>query len=154
MVEKKTKLKVVSLRNDHSEMPDLAEIYAIAYGTLGSLPDKYKPYTQNLIVRVENYPGHDVLENLKLRDKNDLLGLYRGVPLPLKISPMNSKLPDIIHLYRCPLIKYAKENQQPINDLVHHVMIHEIGHHFGYAEADEEWLSQSEDEKDGGRNRD
>lgn len=141
MVGKKTKLKIVPMRNQYSEMPDLADIYAIAYRTLGDLPDKYKPYTQNLIVRVENYPSHDILNNLKLPDKNDLLGLYRGVPLPLKVSPTNSKLPDIIHLYRCPLIKYATDNHQSIDELVHHVMIHEIGHHFGYTESDSEWLS-------------
>lgn len=152
---KKKDSKVVDFRkrNEFADLPDLADLYTMAYKTLAELPDKYKPYTQNLIVRIENYASSDILENLDLTDKNDLLGLYRGVPLPLKIMPNSSKLPDIIHLYRCPLIKYATDNMQPISELVEQVMIHEIGHHFGYSKDDSEWLDTI-DEKDGGRNRD
>lgn len=144
MKEKKMKLKLLNGRNENADMPDLADIYTTAYRTLTNLPEKYKPFTHNLIVRVENYPSEEIIDNLKLTDKNDLLGLYRGVPLPLKLSSSNSKLPDIIHLYRCPLIKYARDNHHPIVELIHHVMIHEIGHHFGYSESESEWLEKLE----------
>lgn len=144
MTKKKSNLTVLRGRNEYTDMPDLADIYTTAYRTLTNLPEKYKPFTQNLIVRVENYPGQDIVDNLKLSDKNDLLGLYRGVPLPLKLSATNSQLPDIIHLYRCPLIKYARDNHQPLTELIHHVMIHEIGHHFGYSESESEWLEKLE----------
>jgi predicted Zn-dependent protease with MMP-like domain len=77
-----------------------------------------------------------------LTDKNDLLGLYRGIPLPMKTASTDSKLPDMIFLYRCPLIKYAKDNEEPIQDLIYHVMIHEIGHHFGHDELDSDWASK------------
>lgn len=140
---KKPKLKVVGGRNISPDMPDLADLYTMAYKTLSELPEKFRPFTKNILVRVENYAGEDTLQNLDLVDKNDLLGLYRGIPLPLKGSPTESKLPDIIYLFRCPLIKYAKENTEPLNELVHHVMIHEIGHHFGYDEMDSDWISRS-----------
>lgn len=135
-------LHIVGGRNVSPDMPDLADLYTMAYKTLSGLPEKFKPFTKNILVRVENYAGHETLENLNLSDKNDLLGLYRGIPLPLKGSPTNAKLPDIIFLFRCPLIKYAKDNQEPIDQLVHNVMLHEIGHHFGYDDVDAEWISK------------
>ncbi|MBX3458124.1 MAG: metallopeptidase family protein [Candidatus Paracaedibacteraceae bacterium] len=151
MTGKKTKLRVVGGRNTMAEMPDLADLYTLAYKTLSSLPEKFKPFVKNLLVRIENFADDDTIKNLRLNDKYDLLGLYRGVPLPLKATPNSSNLPDIIYLYRCPLIKYASENSEKIEEIVHHVMIHEIGHHFGYSDNDTDWINCFED---GGRNRD
>ncbi|MBW8310296.1 MAG: metallopeptidase family protein [Candidatus Paracaedibacteraceae bacterium] len=151
MAGKKVKLSIVTGRNETAEMPDLADLYTMAYKTLASLPDKFKPFIKNLLVRVENFADEETIKNLRLADKYDLLGLYRGVPLPLKATPAAGNLPDIIYLYRCPLIKYATENREKVEEIVHHVMIHEIGHHFGYNDNDVDWLSKLED---GGRNRD
>lgn len=151
MAGKKVKLTIVGSRNEMSEMPDLADLYTMAYKTLSSLPEKFKPFVKNLLVRIENYADEDTINNLRLTDKYDLLGLYRGVPLPLKASPNAGNLPDIIYLYRCPLIKYASENKENVEDIVYHVMIHEIGHHFGYSDTDLDWINSLED---GGRNRD
>lgn len=151
MSGKKVKLTIVGKRNETSEMPDLADLYTMAYKTLSALPEKFKPFVKNLLVRVENFADEETIKSLKLTDKYDLLGLYRGVPLPLKASPSSGNLPDIIYLYRCPLIKYASENNENVEEIVHHVMIHEIGHHFGYSDNDIDWLNRLED---GGRNRD
>ncbi len=142
-IKSKSKLRLVGQRNINPDMPDLADLYTMAYKTLSDLPEKFRPFTKNVLIRVENYAGEDTLHNLNLIDKNDLLGLYRGVPLPLKSSPTESKLPDIIFLYRCPLIKYAKDNKEPLTELVNHVVIHEIGHHFGYDEMDTDWISKA-----------
>lgn len=151
MTGKKVKLSIVGKRNEAADMPDLADLYTMAYKTLASLPEKFKPFVKNLLVRVENFADDDIIKNLKLDDKYDLLGLYRGIPLPLKATPNSGNLPDIIYLYRCPLIKYASENNSKVEDIVHHVMIHEIGHHFGYSDHELDWISKLED---GGRNRD
>ncbi|WP_010298078.1 metallopeptidase family protein [Candidatus Odyssella thessalonicensis] len=151
MAGKKVKLSIISRRNETAEMPDLADLYTMAYKTLASLPEKYKPFVKNLLVRVENFADDETVKSLNLNDKYDLLGLYRGVPLPLKATPARGNLPDIIYLYRCPLIKYANENNEKVDQIVYHVMIHEIGHHFGYSDNDLDWLQKLDD---GGRNRD
>lgn len=151
MAGKKVKLSIISRRNETAEMPDLADLYTMAYKTLASLPEKYKPFVKNLLVRVENFADDETVKSLSLNDKYDLLGLYRGVPLPLKAAPTRGNLPDIIYLYRCPLIKYANENNEKVDQIVYHVMIHEIGHHFGYSDNDLDWLQKLDD---GGRNRD
>jgi predicted Zn-dependent protease with MMP-like domain len=127
-------LQLVGGRDIDAEMPDLTDIYTMAYKVLNSLPDKFQNHIQDLIIRIENFADEETLNNLKIEDKYDLLGLYRGVPLPLKEDSKPLSLPDLIYLYRCPIIRYAKENKETVSDVVHHVLIHEIGHHFGYSD--------------------
>lgn len=134
MPKNKLTLEVVGSRNVSAELPDLAEIYSIAYKILTELPEKYQPFIKTLLVKVENFADTETLNNLNLQDRYDLLGLYRGIPLPQKVTITPSNLPDIIYLFRCPLIRYARENDEPISELVNHVMIHEIGHHFGFSD--------------------
>ena len=133
------------IRQEHADLPDLAEIYALAYQTINFLPQRFQEYTHTILIRVENFAEQDVLDGLKLSDKYDLLGLYQGVPLPLKGANDPLTLPDVIFLYRCPLIRFSRENWESLEQLVHHVMIHEIGHHFGFSDFDMEWIEQKID---------
>lgn len=140
-------------------LPGLADIYVMAYQVIGQLPERFKEYAKKLIVRVENFADSETLEGLRVEDKYDLLGLYRGIPLPQKQHNDNLSLPDVVFLFRCPLIRFAKENSQDLKMLVTHVMIHEIGHHFGYSDFDMDWVERQDDfgtirDNDGGRNRD
>ena len=137
-------------------LPGLADIYAMAYRTIDHLPERFQEHAKKLIVRVENFADTETLNGLGVEDKYDLLGLYRGVPLPFKHHSETLSLPDIVFLYRCPLIRFAQDNGQEIQTLVTHVMIHEIGHHFGYSDFDMEWVEKmgKESKEDGGRNRD
>jgi predicted Zn-dependent protease with MMP-like domain len=120
-------------------LPDLALLSAYAQKTIDGLPGNFKRLTANLTVKVENFADEETLGSLHIKDKYDLLGLYRGVPVPVKAFQPNLTLPDTIFLYRCPLIRYARENQEDLSLLVHHVMIHEMGHHFGYTDFDIGW---------------
>ncbi|WP_075553133.1 metallopeptidase family protein [Candidatus Paracaedibacter symbiosus] len=153
MTKNKTRLQIVGGRDIAAEIPDLADIYSMAYKILTELPDKYQPFLRNIIVRVENYPDPQTLTNLHLKDRYDLLGLYKGIPLPHKKISVQNGIPDIIYLFRCPLIRYARENEESVRELVDHVMIHEIGHHFGFTDEELESFSLPESEN-GGRNRD
>lgn len=137
---KKKKTKEVVVRFEDADLPDLAEIYALAYRTINFLPNRFQEYTRNILVRVENFADQDVLDGLKLTDKYDLLGLYQGIPLPLKGTNDTLAIPDIIYLYRGPLIRFSRDNDEPLAELVHHVMIHEIGHHFGFSDFDMDWI--------------
>ncbi len=125
-----------------TSLPDLTDFYELAYKILEELPKKFRVFTQNMIVRVENFADEQTLESLNLRDKYDLLGLYRGIPLPMKSLTSIVSIPDTIFLYRCPLIRFSGENHESIDRLVHHVMIHEIGHHFGFSDFDMEWIER------------
>lgn len=128
------------MRHADADLPDLADIYALAYRTMNFLPHRFQEYTSNILVRVENFADQDILDGLKLTDKYDLLGLYQGIPLPLKGTNDTLAIPDIIYLFRGPLIRFARENSEPLPQLVHHVMIHEIGHHFGFSDFDMDWI--------------
>jgi predicted Zn-dependent protease with MMP-like domain len=143
---KKNQISPLPLRrHEDADLPDLAEIYALAYRTMNLLPQRFQAYTHNILIRVENFADQDVLDGLKLKDKYDLLGLYQGIPLPLKTTHDNLAVPDIIYLYRGPLIRFARENSETLAQLVQHVMIHEIGHHFGFSDFDLEWINQKAD---------
>lgn len=137
-------LQIVGNRNASAEIPDLADIYSMAYKILAELPEKYQPFIRNVIVRVENFPDETTLKSLQLNDRYDLLGLYRGIPLPHKTSYTPKNTPDVIYLFRCPLIRYAKENDNTIQELVTHVIIHEVGHHFGFTDEELESFNLSD----------
>jgi predicted Zn-dependent protease with MMP-like domain len=123
-------------------MPGLTEIYELSYSVLDNLPKKFRAQTEQIIIRAENFADADTLKGLHLKDKYDLLGLYRGVPIPYKNLHSVVTIPDTIFIYRCPIIRFAEENSHSIERIVHHVMIHEIGHHFGYSDCDIEWIER------------
>lgn len=127
---------------DLTNLPDLTDIYELSYKVLEELPKKFRIYTREIIIRVENFADQQTLHSLKLTDKYDLLGLYRGVPVPMKVSGMLVSVPDTIFLYRCPIVRFAEENHESLEALVQHVMIHEIGHHFGFTDFDMEWIQR------------
>ncbi len=127
---------------DLTSLPDLTDIYELAYQVIEELPKKFRSYTHDIMIRVENFSDEQTLTSLNLMDKYDLLGLYRGIPIPLKASGSLVSVPDTIFLYRCPIIRFAEENCETIERLVKHVMIHEIGHHFGFSDFDMEWIER------------
>lgn len=122
-------------------MPAVAEIYDLAYESLQRLPKSFRAHLKNFVIEVKNFAENKVLEELSMTDRYDLLGLYRGVPLPLKKKTINKKA-DVIYLYRCPLIKHAVENAEDVKALIHHVLINEIGHHFGCTAHEMAWIHQ------------
>jgi predicted Zn-dependent protease with MMP-like domain len=118
-----------------SNLPAIQCIEQIAIETLNIIPEALKEHAKKIQVIVENYADMDTLNSLRIKDKYELLGLYRGTPVPIKTIFAPSALPDCIYLYRCPLIRYAYENNENISVLVQHVIVHELGHHFGYNET-------------------
>lgn len=122
-------------------MPAVAEIYDFAYESLKRLPKSLRTQLKNFAVEVNNFAENEILQELSMNDRYDLLGLYRGIPVPLKKKSANKK-PDIIYLYRCPLIRHALENAEDVKALIHHVIINEIGHHFGCDAHEMAWIHQ------------
>lgn len=123
-----------------SRPPSLADLDALARATLEALPDPFRARCNDLVVRVEEFPSEEVQQDMGLDSPFDLLGLYQGVSLDKKSSGDLPAEPDMVFLYRSPLLDYWIETEEDLVHLVRHVVIHEIGHHFGFSDADMEAL--------------
>ena len=100
------------------------------------LPERFCAALGNLTVRVADFADAETLKALHIRSPYDLLGLYHGVGLPFKSVSDPASLADRIFLYRMPILVYAERNDKSVNRVIRHVLIHEIGHHFGFSDAD------------------
>ena len=116
--------------------PSLADIEALAQGALDTIPRRLKKHLGPLVIRVEEFPDEETEEAMGLDSPFDILGLYRGVALPHKsISDPRPTL-DMVFLYRRPILDYWCETGEDLRHVVRHVLIHEIGHHFGFSDED------------------
>ncbi len=116
--------------------PSLADIEALAARALAILPDRFKRQLGPIVIRVEEFPDAATVAAMRLDSPFDLLGLYHGVALPHKsVSDPRPEI-DMILLYRRPILDYWCESGDDLGELVRHVLIHEIGHHFGFSDAD------------------
>ena len=119
--------------------PSLADIEALAHSAWERLPSAFRNMCGDLVIRVEDFPPEDVLGDLDLEDPFDLMGLYQGVSLDKKSISDPPREPDMVFLYRRPLLDYwAEEPDETLGHLVTHVLVHEIGHHFGFSDDDME----------------
>jgi len=123
--------------------PSLVEIEALAARALASLPRRFKRHLGPVVIRVEDFPDAETEEAMELDSPFDLLGLYRGVALPHKsVSDPRPQL-DMIFLYRRPILDYWCESGDDLFAVVRHVLIHEIGHHFGFSDSDMERIEDA-----------
>jgi predicted Zn-dependent protease with MMP-like domain len=124
----------------HSVPPTLDDLETIAQAAFAEIPAELRSYAADIIIRVEDFPDEDVEQEMELESPFDLLGLYRGVSLAdtsfSETAPRSDV--DMIFLYRRPLLDYWCETGEDLSGLVKHVLIHEIGHHFGLSDDDME----------------
>ncbi len=125
--------------------PSVAEIEALAERTLATIPERLRRHVTNLLIRVDEFAADDVLAELAIENAYDLLGLYQGVSMDQKSVLDTPAGPDMVFLYRGPLLLYWCETGESLSHLVRHVLIHEIGHHFGFSDADMTALEQTGD---------
>jgi predicted Zn-dependent protease with MMP-like domain len=104
------------------------------------LPGQFRKALDNVTLQVADFADAETLEALRIRERYDLLGLYQGAGLPSKSVWDPVSLPDRIFLYRIPIIDYARRKGQRLDRVIRHVLIHEIGHHFGFSDADMAWI--------------
>ncbi len=126
--------------------PTLGELDAMARSALELLPDALQQFAKDVVVQVVDFPDDDVCEDLNLETPFDILGLYQGVSLNEKRVDDSGHLPDMVFLYRRPILDYWCETGEDLHRLVRHVLIHEIGHHFGYSDEDMEAIEAACDE--------
>ena len=120
--------------------PSLADLEALAERALATIPDPLKRHLGRIVIRVDEFPDEEVEEEMGLESPFDILGLYRGVALPLKSVADVRPDADMIFLYRRPILDYWCETGEDLYRVVRHVLIHEIGHHFGFSDDDMERL--------------
>jgi predicted Zn-dependent protease with MMP-like domain len=116
--------------------PSLAELEVLAGEVFRRLPKRFRDLCSNLIIRVDDFPSRDVLRVMHAESEFDLLGLFQGVGLPFRSESAPVQMPNMIWLYRRPILDYWAEHDETLGAIVKHVLIHEIGHHFGLSDAD------------------
>jgi predicted Zn-dependent protease with MMP-like domain len=118
--------------------PSAEDITALAERALATIPPELARHVGTVVIRVEEFPDEETEEEMELETSFDILGLYRGVALPRKSVTDPRADPDMIFLYRRPLLDYWCEMGEDLYAVVRHVLIHEIGHHFGFSDEDME----------------
>lgn len=116
--------------------PTLADIDEMARHALAALPEPMGRMTEGVVLQVMDFPEDDVCDEMDLESPFDIMGLYQGVSLAEKQLEASGALPDMVFLYRRPILDYWCETGEDLAHVVRHVLIHEIGHHFGFSDDD------------------
>jgi len=120
----------------------LAEMEAIAADAFRRLPDPFRALCSDVVIRVDDFPAEDVVKEMKLQSEFDILGLFQGVGLPFRETAAMA-MPNMIWLYRRPILDYWAEHDETLGTIITHVLVHEIGHHFGLSDDDMEAIEAS-----------
>lgn len=119
--------------------PSIHDIEILAAEAFESLPATFRDLCGTILFRVEEFPSDDVLDDLRAETPFDILGLFHGVGLAQDSAVADTgQMPNMVFLYRRPILDYWAEHDEMLGSVVTHVLIHEIGHHFGLSDADME----------------
>jgi predicted Zn-dependent protease with MMP-like domain len=119
--------------------PTLADFELLAETAFARLPENFRALCKGIVIQVADFPDEDVLKEMKAESPFDLLGLFTGVGLAQDAAVAESgRLPNHVFLYRRPILDYWAEHDETLGSLVTHVLVHEIGHHFGLSDEDME----------------
>jgi predicted Zn-dependent protease with MMP-like domain len=118
--------------------PSLEELQVIAEEVYRRLPEKFRALCDRLVIQVDEFPTDEVLDALKADTEFDLLGLFQGVGLTHHYESTPVQMPNMVWLYRVPILLYWAEHDETLGAIVTNVLVHEIGHHFGLSDADME----------------
>jgi len=116
--------------------PSLEELETLAQTAFRRLPQKFRALCEDLVIRVEDFPTEEVLDELGAQSEFDLLGLFQGVGLPFRSEGTPGQMPNMVWLYRRPILDYWAEHHEALGAIITHVLVHEIGHHFGLSDDD------------------
>lgn len=117
-----------------AQAPSLEAIRILAEKALARLPSLFTQKLAGLAILIEEFPDDETLATMEIESPFDLLGLYRGIGLTNKSVSDLPAGPDLIHLYRRPILDAWCEGSESLGALVTHVLVHEIGHHFGLSD--------------------
>jgi predicted Zn-dependent protease with MMP-like domain len=122
-----------------AQAPSLDDFEAIGRAAFDALPEAFRTLIGGIHIRVADFPEDDVLDELGIESEFGLLGLFQGVGLAHAASvPETGQMPNMIWLYRRPILDYWAEHEDTLGTVITHVLVHEIGHHFGLSDDDME----------------
>ena len=116
--------------------PSADEIEALARSALASLPEPFAAHLADVILQVEDFADDETLKAMEIDDPFNLTGIYEGIPLTERSVDLSGNLPDRVRLFRRPLLDEWADGNETLEHLVVHVLVHEIGHHFGLSDED------------------
>ncbi len=124
--------------------PTLDDIDALAEAAFARLPASFRRHCEGLVIQVVDFPDDETLDEMGAQSEFDLLGLFRGRGLAQRGAVEETgELPNMIWLYRRPLLDFWCDGEDTLAAVVTHVLVHEIGHHFGLSDADIEAIERS-----------
>jgi predicted Zn-dependent protease with MMP-like domain len=128
------------------QAPSIDDIETIARAAFAELPAVFRDLTGDIQFRVTEFPEEDVLKEMEAESEFEILGLFQGIGMAHDAAvPHTGQLPNMIWLYRRPILDYWAEHEETLGAIVSHVLIHEIGHHFGLSDDDMEAIEKEAD---------
>lgn len=123
--------------------PDLDVLEELAAEAFAALPEPFQKLAQGTVIRVIDFPDEETLEAMECETPFDLLGLFQGHGMAQAgATPWTGQMPNMIFLYRRPILDYWAEHEETLSAIVTHVLVHEIGHHFGLSDDDMEHVER------------
>jgi predicted Zn-dependent protease with MMP-like domain len=126
-----------------ADAPSLADIETLARAAFAALPQEFRALTGAIVFLVQDFPDDDTMRALELESEFDILGLFHGADLAAHDAGHVHGSQTMIFLYRRPILDYWTEHEEKLGAIVRHVLIHEIGHHFGLSDDDMEAIEDS-----------
>ena len=120
----------------HATPPTLADFEIMAAAAWEKVPPSFREMARDVVIRVEDFATDEVLDELGIEDPFELTGLYQGVSLDQKSVSDIPREPDMVFLYRLPILDEWLSGEEELGHLIAHVLVHEIGHHFGFSDDD------------------
>jgi predicted Zn-dependent protease with MMP-like domain len=117
--------------------PTIDEIDEIAERAYAALPASFRRLCEGLVIQVEDFPDDTTLDAMGCESEFDLLGLFHGRGLAQSDAvPMTGQFPNMVWLYRRPILDFWADQEETLGSIITHVLVHEIGHHFGLSDED------------------
>ena len=123
--------------------PSADEMEAIARRALLSLPEPFAGHLRDVVLLIEEFADDETLEAMGIEDPFDLTGIYEGIPLTERSVDQSGTLPDKIRLFRRPILDEWAGGEDTLEHLIAHVLVHEVGHHFGLSDEDMHALEEA-----------
>jgi len=117
--------------------PSVDDLERLAETAFAALPEDFRRLCDGLVIQVEDFPDDDTLDDMQCESEFDLLGLFRGRGrAQSEATPATGQFPNMIWLYRRPILDFWADQDDTLGAIITHVLVHEIGHHFGLSDDD------------------
>ena len=123
--------------------PSADEMEAIARRVLDSLPEPFASHLPNVVLLIEDFADDRTLKAMDIEEPFDLTGIYEGIPITERSVELSGTMPDRIRLFRRPILDEWADGEDTFEQLVAHVLVHEVGHHFGLSDEDMHALEEA-----------